>query len=688
MGVFDFLSGLGGGGAADGAEQSGDSTSAGEGTDDDGRPADPTPGDFQNVAESLAGRSDVPTLDFTVESLERLDGLAAGPPSAVDDELTYGSYLGETIRREFGGEWVADDGWQVAVDLPDDRTTIAVFDAAAMSIDGDPVFSKLTDRLEAVGAERTPAGVESGTDDLETGRDDGPGSGERADSGESSGSGEAATADDSASGSTDDGTSTEDGASTVAEEPDAGAAESVSSIDENGRDAAEPDALAADDDAVETGVADPETRTSIQDRAAATLAEDATRDGDATDGDAADDDAADDDAADDGGTTATDEGADAASGTTGETSGSDGAEPGSTDPAEVPSADAQASAVDDGDDAVEDEHTGEVGDDGGDDSNGTGAAFDAEVDRDEDDTGEDGGADEAERGTGADAAIDRRLLRSAADALVDDWPERDLDFTPGSLPRLDAFVHGQWDGRFRASALAERTVDHGASGDPLAQLGAYYGEVLVRWLDGEWVGTADGEGAVAVPDFGEKTESVPVFTVARECLTAPSTFAHHFDALVNRLHVDAPAVSNGRAAVFDADADAITSGDVITQFAGEAESFAEEWPDYGLDYSPRSLRYLEELVEFHLVEEQFSTVPVGDETDPASLRLTARATATGAYLAAVLLRHCDAQWRIDDGVELVIDGAGEERTVDPVAAAVACLRGDESFTETYLSVSD
>jgi hypothetical protein len=212
--------------------------------------------------------------------------------------------------------------------------------------------------------------------------------------------------------------------------------------------------------------------------------------------------------------------------------------------------------------------------------------------------------------------------------------------------------------------------------------------VLIRSLDGEWAATEDGGGAVEVPDVGERRERVDVFAIARECLVPPSTFAYHCDALVNRLHVDEPAVSDGRADVFDDDRDSLTSGDVITQFAETAEAFVDEWDDYPLDYTPRSVRALDEIADRVAEEQDLAGVPLADGTDPQSLYLTARATAAGTYFAAVLLRHRNAQWRIDDAVELVVDRPDGEWTIDPVATAAGALRGEGRFADAYTALDE
>jgi len=200
------------------------------------------------------------------------------------------------------------------------------------------------------------------------------------------------------------------------------------------------------------------------------------------------------------------------------------------------------------------------------------------VDAPDDDTGEE---DEP-------TAPKRYVLREAAEELADGWPSRDLNFTPASLPRLDTFVEKQWDGRFRASSLADRTVDHEDTGDPLARPAPTTARCSSAGSTASGSPPTTARGAIEVPDVGEKVEQVAVFDVARECLIPPSTFAYRYDALVNRLYVDEAAVSDGRADVFDDDRASLTSSDVITQFAETADEFVEAWPKYPLDYSPRA----------------------------------------------------------------------------------------------------
>ncbi|MCU4802044.1 hypothetical protein OB920_16825 [Halobacteria archaeon HArc-gm2] len=726
MGVFDFLPGRGGDG--EGASSSEDGSTDGEGAGGTDRIEDLTAADFRERAETLAKRSDVPTLDFTVDSLAALDDLATGSAGGIG-EVAYGSYLGETIVREYGGEWTDEDGWQVAVALADDRTTVAVFDAAGMSIEGDPVFSKVAARLEAEGAVRMPDVPGSPPDPEEAA----PKRDVRTDSTASDAGSEPATdsvvtddpagdeADDSPARDEDGGTAddatieadvtVEDSAAVEADagSGDVGGPETDVGADiEDDADPTGIDGVGSDDVAfgIDDGTAgddddDTDDRTSVLPFGGSS---------DATGSDTEDDSEASVTTDDGPSELATDDETGASAGLAEEVASqvaSDSAVGGvAPEDDEESSGDDDAPGIDVGaSSTTTDDATDESGPAGnssvGNSSAGNSSVGNSPVGNSP--AGNSSAGSDLDGAASANAAAPRGdtdgedeptapkryVLRETAEELADGWPSRDLDFTPASLPRLDTFVEEQWDGRFRASSLADRTVDHEDTGDPLAQLGTYYAEVLVRWLDGEWIATDDGEGAIEVPDVGEKVQRVAVFDVARECLIPPSTFAYRYDALVNRLYADEEAVSDGRADVFDDDRASLTSSDVITQFADTADEFVESWPKYPLDYSPRSVRALDEIAQRQTRDWDPSGVPLAEGTDPESLRLTARATAAGAYFAAVLVRHRDAQWRIDgDDVELVVARPAGERTVDPVATAADALRGRGSFLDTYGRLDD
>ncbi|MFC7248872.1 hypothetical protein ACFQJ5_03335 [Halomicroarcula sp. GCM10025324] len=133
-----------------------------DGTDDDASTLldsttlDPT--DFRQRADAVA---DADGLDFSPGSLADLEALveslddpetaddAAAATTYADPALRYGSYLGEVLVRAYDGTWTRDDGWGVTVAGPDDEVTVAVFEVAGRSLEGDPVFTAVVDHLEA-----------------------------------------------------------------------------------------------------------------------------------------------------------------------------------------------------------------------------------------------------------------------------------------------------------------------------------------------------------------------------------------------------------------------------------------------------------------------------------------------------------------------------------------------------------
>ncbi|MBV0925587.1 hypothetical protein KTS45_15380 [Halomicroarcula limicola] len=113
------------------------------------------------------------------------------------------------------------------------------------------------------------------------------------------------------------------------------------------------------------------------------------------------------------------------------------------------------------------------------------------------------------------------------------WGERDLDFTPESLSRLDDLVESEWDGDRFADATfgSEATFDDRAFTSVTRELGSYFGEVLVRDLAGEWSDETDHEAVVVVSGWDGRL-AVPVFRVAANSLRETATFARSYEALL------------------------------------------------------------------------------------------------------------------------------------------------------------
>ena len=288
----------------------------------------------------------------------------------------------------------------------------------------------------------------------------------------------------------------------------------------------------------------------------------------------------------------------------------------------------------------------------------------------------------------------RAAIVEEARELAEFWPEHELDFSPESLARLDAFVDEQWEkDRFRDASLD-------ASGDPdhvddavytglVSQLGGYYGEVLVRNYDAEWTDSED-VGRTVVSVAGEETELVAnVFHVAEDCLAEPSKFALSHDTVVDTLDLDAPRVSSGGGTTVRASTgDGGDGEDLVASLREDAAEFADEWPRYALDFTPDSLVRLDALVREEFDALEFDGVELGDEDDGDSVFLTAHAMAAGGYFGEVLRRSCGGEWRTDDGATLVVPGRDArardaEARLDPVAIAADCFRGEDSFAATF-----
>ena len=125
--------------------------------------------------------------------------------------------------------------------------------------------------------------------------------------------------------------------------------------------------------------------------------------------------------------------------------------------------------------------------------------------------------------------------------FADFWGEHDLDFSPASLSRLDDLVDAEWDGdRFAETTFgSDASFDDRAFTSVVRELGGYFGEVLVRQLDGEWTDETDHEAAVVVG--GPAGEfAVPVFEVAITSLRKQAVFGRSYDALLDDLGRDGP----------------------------------------------------------------------------------------------------------------------------------------------------
>jgi len=117
----------------------------------------------------------------------------------------------------------------------------------------------------------------------------------------------------------------------------------------------------------------------------------------------------------------------------------------------------------------------------------------------------------------------------------------------------------------------------------------------------------------------------------------------------------------------------------------DAKGFAATWPGYDLDFTPKSLERLDRLVsEEYATDDVPEVVLDGSGVDDSYL--TARIVETGGYFAAVLRRSVGGEWREGESLTFVIEGRRGETRLDPVAIAADCFRGEESFAAAYADV--
>lgn len=147
MGLLDSLGGLFGG-----------DEPAVEAVEDPGEPPIPV-ARIREVADDATDARAELDLDFTLDSLDRLDAAAAKRDMTFEasgddlleheEVLVLGSYFGETLIRVFGGRWAYQGGWRVHLSPTGDVVEVSPFDVAARSLAGDPTFRTVADSTAA-----------------------------------------------------------------------------------------------------------------------------------------------------------------------------------------------------------------------------------------------------------------------------------------------------------------------------------------------------------------------------------------------------------------------------------------------------------------------------------------------------------------------------------------------------------
>ena len=499
MGLFDSIRRMVGGGKS--------STRDSPSQSDDGTPGlvDTSALDasvLREQAEAVADEAD--QLDFSLASLARFDSaIEAGyddelptsndPATYPTDAVRFGAYLGEVLVRVYDGVWTDDPDWGVTVTGPLDSATVAVFDVADRSIRDEAVFASVADQVA----------VETGVNDDTTAEGD-----------------DTVGATDETEGDVADATAADTAAIDSAEPEQAESDDSDASASET----AESDSAETDEVAALVEEAEPE--------AEGTPAED---DGAWFDGDESDESETsgetDDEA--DGQLLEPDELADS---------------PGTSEPDETQSLEPDDTEEPDETQSLEPDETDTTADSAEtrpSDSDGTQTPHPDETQTpddartsDEAATDDSTPADETETTPSVDPTAGDGLRAAhaiEAEEFVSFWSEHDLDYTPGSLDRLDTLVADEWDDdRFDDATFGStETFDDRAFTSVTNELGSYFGEVLVRELDGEWTDATENESVVVEGPSGKL--AIPVFRVAQTALREYPVFARSYDSLLSDL---------------------------------------------------------------------------------------------------------------------------------------------------------
>jgi hypothetical protein len=140
--------------------------------------------------------------------------------------------------------------------------------------------------------------------------------------------------------------------------------------------------------------------------------------------------------------------------------------------------------------------------------------------------GREGGSPSDGRGTAGEAGGPGEYA-AVAETFAREETDREFDFTVASLARLDEYAT-----ETAATGSFDAGDGSGSATGPVLRLGCYFGEVLVREFDAEWVG--DDDVRVVVP-AGATSVSVSPFQVARVSLDSEAQFAHTGEELGDRV---------------------------------------------------------------------------------------------------------------------------------------------------------
>ncbi|RXK50580.1 hypothetical protein [Halorientalis pallida] len=691
MGLFDSVRGL----------VSGDDEPADDADAAAPERRDPTPTTFRNKAADAVADWDAHELDYSLDSLSRLDDFAAkqgakldvmhdeGDDTVADLHTRYtiqaGSYLGEVLVRQRDGQWVEDgERWAVSLEYEGDPATVDVFELAGHSFAEEPVFGEVADRFTEDDDEPDqPEPKPVDTSDVASHAEELAAFWDGYDLNFSPRS--LARLDELADSEWDDGRF--ENAELGASDMDSGMFTELvkqlgSYYGETLVRSLDAEWTRRDDDivvAVEGNTSAPPVPVSVFSVAADSLSGPsvfATRFNELTDRanlevpavattagvtpstetpaatNREDEDLTavqpDDDTGEN----------EAGAGTESDTPASAtdaGTTDDSLDNARIAEADAQSvdggvvtetaetDAGPTGDDPDEDDDTDPLAASvvaGADDDPSTANSSDERTDPESDDA-----ADEATDGEAAYEETD-------TEPTVDPEGKSPLETAIAETVAAGLVDRDDEDGDAAETTAAAADSD----GEPDAAETTESGDA--RPVDGD-AGPEDGDPADATPD-AETSESDPDEDAERAALAAEIS-----------------------------DSGPAESGPTLPtpeELQENAEAFAATYPGYDLDFSPDSLDRLDRLVA---QEYDAATFADFDLHDPDSQFQIDRVTEAGGYFALVIEGTVGGEWQhSEEGLQFVVEGANGVARLDPLGVAAGCFRDDDSFAATYAAIRD
>ncbi|WP_226023921.1 hypothetical protein [Halomicrobium salinisoli] len=311
-----------------------------------------------------------------------------------------------------------------------------------------------------------------------------------------------------------------------------------------------------------------------------------------------------------------------------------------------------------------------------------------------DDRSEFGDADHVPPGCLVGDSVDD--LEEMAEDYADSWAEfGPTDYSVESIRGVDEMFATQQD---RANWLTI-DLDDGRTGSfaPMAaQPACYFGAVMIRHYDAEWVLDRDYGWAL-----GFKGETiVNLFGTVHGALDGDPPFVRLHDTFVANYDLDGEFLDPDGERLEERRQDSGVDPDDIddeelegdaqqsapgpAEMAGFADDFAGRHSGYDLDYSIDSLSAVDAVFDDKFRSEEFADAELGGTDDEASIVLTAAASEAGAYFGEVLTRNTDAEWnRRDDGLKIEFPTAEADVRVDPIATASSVIDDGDSFAASF-----